>query len=70
MTLLRHAFLGIPLLGLAELARAPLLRAPPARFDDWYAVATAVRAEKQKATSWWSRRPGPTPPRAAASATT
>jgi hypothetical protein len=48
MTLLRYAFLGIPLLGLAELGAHLYFALCPPSFDDWYAVADAVRAEKHE----------------------
>jgi hypothetical protein len=48
MSLLRYAFLGIPLLGLAELGAHLYFAHRPPSFDDWYTITDAVRAEKRE----------------------
>jgi hypothetical protein len=48
MSLARYAFLGIPLLGLVELAAHLWFAKRPPGFDDWASVAGAVRETRQE----------------------
>lgn len=48
MTPFRYAFLGIPLLGLAELAAHFWFAKRPPSFDAWFAVVSAVRETKRE----------------------